>query len=172
MNAPAELNRRESDHKGSLDTAQTVRNAHFWWLKRPQLAQVVTLSSLQAAFPHMKPVQARYLMRTLFEEDKRQKATQRVLTGEDSLMGAPGPSQDLDPKEIATACVPLFMAATQPVMSEFMTKLAALEAKVNALESEGLLDAVATSAQANFAKDMLEGIHVQPTTLMGRLAAA
>lgn len=130
--------------------------------------KVVTLSSLQAAFPHMKPVQARYLMRTLFEEDKRQKATQRVLTGEDSLMGAPGPSQDLDPKEIATACVPLFMAATQPVMSEFMTKLAALEAKVNALESEGLLDAVATSAQANFAKDMLEGIHVQPTTLMGR----
>lgn len=119
--------------------------------------KVVTVTSLEAAFPQMKHEQARYLMRTLFQEDKRQKATQRVLEGQDQSLG--GASQDFDPKEVASACLPAFHAATQPLLAELITKLSALESKVEKLQSNGLMDAVAVdSLRTRFAKEMVTEI--------------
>lgn len=112
-------------------------------------AKVVTVTSLQAAFPRMKHVQARYLMRTLFQEDKRQKATQQVLEGQDQIDGA---SQDFDPKEVASAC----LAASQPMLTELISKLTTLESKVERLQSNGLLDAATVDSLRNrFAKEMV-----------------
>ena len=119
--------------------------------------KVVTVTSLQSAFPQMKQVQACYLMRTLFQEDKRQKATQEVLEGKD--VGVFGASEDFDPKDVAAACVPAFTAAAQPLLAEFMSKLAVLEVKVEELQSHGLFDAEAEeNLRLAFAKEMMSGI--------------
>jgi len=113
--------------------------------------KVVTVTSLQAAFPQMKHEQAGYLMRTLFQEDKRQKATQQVLEGQDS-----GASQDFDPKEVANACLPAFHAATQPLLTELISTLTTFESKVATLQSNGLLDAATVdSLRTSFAKEMV-----------------
>ena len=120
--------------------------------------KVVTTSSLQEAFPSMKQKQAEWVMRTLFQEDKRAKATQKALEGQDQrhFFTQEGP----DPSSIASACLPAFKAAAESSSAELLTRLSVLEAKIDAFYGHaGLMKEKSyESALGTVAKEVESGV--------------
>jgi len=95
--------------------------------------KVVTVESLREAFPKMRQKQAVWLMRTLFQEDKRAKVTQKALQGQQEPMTAPAAQESVDPSQLAAACLPIFKAASEATTTELLMRIASLEDKVDAM---------------------------------------
>lgn len=133
--------------------------------------KVVTVTSLQEAFPQMKRNQAHWLMRTLFQEDKRAKATQKALEGQDQrhFFSQEGP----DPSQIAAACVPVFKAAAESSSQELLSRLSVLEAKVDVLYGQAYTGLLKEASQDPYAvATEVESGAKRATTREGALCCA